>query len=235
LEFFEGYGRLDRSVRGLDGAAEWPVLRTMLPDLAGKRVLDLGCGFGWFSRWARQNGAADVHAFDLSERMIARASAETNDERIVYTIADLEDLALPAGAFDFAFSSLAFHYLADFGSMARRVHRALTAGSSFVFTIEHPIYMAPAKPGWVADAKGNRSWALNAYALEGPRETDWLAKDVVKYHRTLATTLNALIDSGFALRKIHEWSPSAEALKANPALRDEVDRPMFLLIGAQRE
>ena len=69
---------------------------------------------------------------------------------------------------------------------------------------------------------------------KGARETDWLAKGVLKYHRKMATTLNALIDSGFTLRKIHEWSPSAEAVKANPDLRDEVDRPMFLLIGAER-
>ena len=43
-DFFEGYSRLDRSVRGLDGGPEWPALRGLLPDLRGKRLLDLGCG-----------------------------------------------------------------------------------------------------------------------------------------------------------------------------------------------
>src|SRR5205823_8921369 len=47
-EFFEGYSRLGRSVEGLEGAAEWPALRALLPDLRGLRVVDLGCGFGWF-------------------------------------------------------------------------------------------------------------------------------------------------------------------------------------------
>lgn len=234
-DFFAGYSGLTRSTHGLDGAAEWPAVRAMLPNLMGKRVLDLGCGFGWFSRWARAHGAAHVHAFDLSERMIARARAETADEHIVYEIADLESLALPAAAFDLAYSSLAFHYLADFGSMARRVHAALAPGSSFVFTIEHPIYMAPTKPAWATDAEGKRSWALNSYALEGGRETDWLAQGVVKHHRTLATTINALIESGFVLRKMNEWSPSLEALNANPDLQDEIERPMFLLIAAERE
>ena len=234
-DFFAGYSGLTRSTHGLDGAAEWPAVRAMLPDLKGKRVLDLGCGFGWFSRWARAHGAAHVHAFDLSERMIARAQAETDDAHIDYTIADLESLALPAAAFDVAYSSLAFHYLADFGSMARRVHAALAPGSSFVFTIEHPIYMAPAIPAWTAGAEGKRSWALNSYAREGRRETDWLAQGVVKHHRTLATTLNALIDSGFVLRKMNEWSPSPEALTANPVWKEEFERPMFVLIAAERE
>ena len=45
-EFFEGYSRLGRSVEGLAGAAEWPSLRAMLPDVRGLRVVDLGCGYG---------------------------------------------------------------------------------------------------------------------------------------------------------------------------------------------
>jgi 2-polyprenyl-3-methyl-5-hydroxy-6-metoxy-1,4-benzoquinol methylase len=52
--FFVGYSQLPRSIHGLDGAPEWPALRSMLPAFAGHRVLDLGCGFGWFSRWARE-------------------------------------------------------------------------------------------------------------------------------------------------------------------------------------
>lgn len=51
-DFFAGYSQLPRSLHGLDGAPEWPDLQAMLPDLKGKRVLDLGCGFGWFCRWA---------------------------------------------------------------------------------------------------------------------------------------------------------------------------------------
>ncbi|CDN42254.1 hypothetical protein BN871_BA_00290 [Paenibacillus sp. P22] len=45
-EFFSSYSRMPRSLGGLDAAGEWSTLRGMLPDLEGKRVLDLGCGFG---------------------------------------------------------------------------------------------------------------------------------------------------------------------------------------------
>src|ERR1044072_3061458 len=69
-EFFAGYLRLPRSVAGLDGAPEWPALRAMLPDLHGGNVLDLGCGFGWFCRWAREQGAAYVVGIDVSEKML---------------------------------------------------------------------------------------------------------------------------------------------------------------------
>lgn len=101
-EFFEGYSQLGRSVHGLDGAAEWPAIRAVLPDLKGSHVVDLGCGFGWFSRHAREAGAAQVLGLDLSEKMIARAKADTSDPAIDYRIADLDQLALPEESFDFA-------------------------------------------------------------------------------------------------------------------------------------
>lgn len=64
--FFEGYNQLDRSVYGLSGAAEWPTIQAMLPDLRGRRIVDLGCGFGWFCRWAREQGARSVLGLDVS-------------------------------------------------------------------------------------------------------------------------------------------------------------------------
>ncbi|MGE5152271.1 MAG: SAM-dependent methyltransferase, partial [Rhodospirillaceae bacterium] len=64
--FFAGYAQLRRSIDGLDGAPEWPTLKSMLPDVKGKRVVDLGCGFGWFCRWAREAGAISVLGLDVS-------------------------------------------------------------------------------------------------------------------------------------------------------------------------
>ena len=83
-EFFAGYARLPRSVKGLEGAPEWPALRALLPDLHGRKVLDLGCGYGWFCRWARKAGAAGVLGIDVSEKMLARARADSSDPAITY-------------------------------------------------------------------------------------------------------------------------------------------------------
>src|SRR6516225_6792793 len=92
-EFFAGYSRLRRSVEGLDGAPEWPALRALLPDLSGRNVLDLGCGFGWFCRWARQQGAAHVSGIDVSEKMLARGRAATPSSAITYTRADMDEVS----------------------------------------------------------------------------------------------------------------------------------------------
>ncbi|ANG63455.1 SAM-dependent methyltransferase [Marinobacterium aestuarii] len=233
-EFFDGYSQLPRSVHGLDGAPEWAAIRAMLPGLDGKRVVDLGCGFGWFARWAREQGAVHVLGLDLSEKMLERAKSATNDENIDYKISDLEQLALPEGAFDFAYSSLAFHYIDDFGKLVATIYRALTPGARFVFTIEHPIYMAPVMPAWSRDGDGRRIWPLESYSVEGPRKTDWFAKGVIKHHRTIGTTLNTLINLGFSIRHVQEWAPTGEQVTENPGLLEELDRPMMLLISVQK-
>lgn len=233
-EFFAGYSRLRRSVEGLDGAPEWPALRAMLPPLEGVRVVDLGCGFGWFCRWARQAGADAVLGLDLSESMLARARTMTDDPGITYRRADLEDLDLPAAGFDLAFSALALHYIEDLPGLLGRICRALVPGGHLVASLEHPILTAPRRAAWSIDSEGRRTWPLDAYGHEGPRVTDWLAKGVVKQHRMLGTTLTALLGAGFALTRVEEWAPTPAQVAERPELAPEQERPMFLLLAAQR-
>jgi SAM-dependent methyltransferase len=233
-EFFAGYRQLPRQVLGLDGAPEWPAVRAMLPDLAGKRVADLGCGFGWAARWMRAHGAASVLGVDLSQTMIARATADTADPAIDYRIADLETLDLGERTFDLVYSSLAFYYVEDFGRLIRMIHTALTPGGDLVFTIEHPVNMAAAHPHWIADEDGRKTWPVNGYSIEGERRTDWFISGVVKYHRTLGTTLNTLIGTGFELRRVEEFAPTRDQIALTPALAEELERPMSLMVSAHK-
>ncbi|TPL93359.1 class I SAM-dependent methyltransferase [Mesorhizobium sp. B2-3-12] len=233
-DFFAGYSKLGRSVEGLDGAAEWPALRAMLPDVAGLRIVDLGCGFGWFCRWAHQHGAAQVLGLDLSEKMLARARAAGPDTGIIYARTDLDQLSLPQASFDLAYSSLALHYVEDIERLFGTVHQALSPGGHVVFSTEHPIYMAPTSPGWSIDGAGKKTWPVDRYLVEGPRKTDWLAKGVVKHHRTIGTTLNTLIRTGFTIEHVEEFRPTDAQIAARPELAEELERPMFLLVSARR-
>ncbi|HLP67323.1 MAG TPA: class I SAM-dependent methyltransferase [Rhizobium sp.] len=232
--FFSGYSQLPRQVHGLAGAPEWPALRARFPDVTDRHALDLGCGFGWVSRWLRDHGARSVLGVDVSRNMIARAQEMTADPAIDYRIADIETIELPGSAFDFAVSSLTFHYIRDFNRLVRTVYHALTPGSHFVFSIEHPIFMAATHTHWISDEDGRKTWPVNRYALEGERRTDWLAEGVVKYHRTIATTLNALIGVGFVIEAVSEFAPTSEQIRENPALEEELERPMMLLVSARR-
>lgn len=233
-KFFAGYSQLPRQIHGLDGAPEWSAIKAMLPPLEGKRIADLGCGFGWASRWMRQQGAASVVGYDLSEKMINRARADTKDEAIDYRIADLETLELPEGSFDLIYSALTFHYIQDFDRLVGMMHRALVSDGVLVFTIEHPIFMAASQPDWIEDDKGRKTWPVNGYAIEGERRTNWFADGVLKYHRTIGTTLNTLIRRGFRIDQIEEFAPTAAQIRENPGLAEELERPMMMLAAAHR-
>ncbi len=64
--------------------------------------------------------------------------------------------------------------------------------------------------------------------------TDWLAPGIVKQHRTLGALVNTLIDAGFTLRRLIEWGPTDAQIATLPALAEERDRPMMLLVSARK-
>ncbi len=234
-EFFEAYSRLPRSVNGLDGAPEWPTLVEMLPDLDGTHVADLGCGYGWFARWAMSAGAASVLGIDLSEKMLTHAASRTSDDEIVYQRQDLEHLELHTDHFDVVYSSLTLHYIVDLDGLFREVHGSLRPGGGLVFSVEHPLFTAPSNPSFVDLPDGPRVWPVDHYLLEGPRTTDWLAPGVVKQHRTIATYVTLLRRSGFELTAMVEWGPSDAQIAEHPSWTVERDRPPFLLVSARRD
>ncbi len=233
-DFLAGYARLDRQVRGLDGAAEWRTLRALLPAVAGRRIVDLGCGFGWFSRWAHEQGATSVLGIDVSTKMLERARAETTAASIDYRCVDLDLLDLEPGSADVVFSSLALHYVRDLDRLLATVAASLVPGGSFVCSVEHPILSAPTTQEYVTGADGGPFWPLDNYFVEGERVRTWFVDGVVRQHRTVATYVNALIDAGCVLERLIEWGPTADDIEARPELAEDRHRPWFLLLRATR-
>lgn len=228
-DIFEAYARLPRSLGGLGAMPEWPALQAMLPDLHNRRVLDLGCGFGWFCRWAREQGATRVLGVDVSERMLERAHDTTNDTAIDYIKADLETLNLPQSTFDLAYSALALHYVVELERLFGEVHRALNPGGAFVFCVEHPISTAPTSAGL----------SIDSYQTQGPRGAhartgDTQGSGAVKQHRTFGTYLKLLLAAGFSLSAVEEWRPAEAQAESGPVAAEAQERPIFLLISARR-
>ena len=233
--FFEKYSQMLRSQKGLEGAGEWSELEKILPDFAGRRVLDLGCGYGWHCKYAQEHGAARVLGTDISEKMLEAARRRNAGPGIEYRCAAMEDLDFPEESFDIVLSSLAFHYVRDFPQMVSRIARWLTGGGSFVFSVEHPVFTAYGSQDWYYDENGKiLHFPVDNSYYEGYREAIFLGEKVGKYHRTLTTYLNTLLENGFRLAHVVEPQPPAEMLSL-PGMRDEMRRPMMLLVGAVKE
>jgi SAM-dependent methyltransferase len=234
--FFGKYRALDRSRGGLEAAGEWHELERMLPDFRARRVLDLGCGFGWHCRYAAEHGAASVIGIDISENMLRAAREKTAARSIQYIRMAIEDFDFPANSFDAVISSLALHYVGSFEPVANAVGRCLARGGKFVFSVEHPVFTAGGPQQWHVDGRGNRlHWPVDRYFEEGARHAVFLGEQVIKYHRTVATYLNGLIRAGFTLTNVVEPAPAEDLLRAVPGMADELRRPGMLLVAARKE
>lgn len=233
--FFEKYNQMPRSRQGLSAAGEWQTLEPLLPDFAGKEVLDLGCGYGWHCKYAADHGAARVLGIDLSEKMLAEAERRNQDEKIRYRHCRIEAYEYPESAWDVVVSNLALHYMEDLGQVFRNVWRTLKPGGTLLFNIEHPVFTAGVHQDWIYNEDGTpKYWPVDDYYRPGQRVTRFLGCDVIKQHHTLTQILMGLIICGFALEVVEEVQPSEDMLEL-PGMADELRRPMMLLVQAKKQ
>lgn len=233
--FFAQYSQLPRSAHGLGAAGEWHELERLLPPFLGKRVLDIGCGYGWHCNYAAQQGAQLVIGTDISKKMLAAAKEKTTSPAVEYRCAAMEELDFPPGSFDIAISSLALHYTPDFELICRKVHCFLAQEGEFIFSAEHPVFTAQGPQAWVYDEQGNAShWPVDHYFSEGKRDCIFLGEPVTKYHRTITTYLGALFKTGFCITGLVEPKPAEELLHSVPGMADELRRPMMLIVRAKK-
>lgn len=108
----------------------------LLPELAGKRVLSLGCGSGEDSHYLKTQGASESIGIDLSSELIKIAQDSHTD--CTFSVMDMEQLGFPDSSFDFAYSSLAIHYLEQWEKTFQEVYRVLKPNSYFLFSCAHP-------------------------------------------------------------------------------------------------
>jgi SAM-dependent methyltransferase len=235
LEFFTKYSQMPRSVGGLAAAGEWPAFRRMLPSLSGKRVLDLGCGFGWHCRYAVSQGAQNVLGIDISERMLSKARSLTEPAApISYRQMPIEDIDFSPGSFDVVISSLAFHYLESFTGLCEKIYHSLSPGGDLIFSAEHPIFTSSENQDWFFQGDQRVHWPVDNYFQAGPRRTRFLAEEVIKYHRPLTTYLASLLNVGFKITGFVEPEPDPQLLQAHPEMADERRRPMFFIVSARK-
>ncbi len=231
-KFFGEYEKMPRSKEGLSASGEWHQLKPLFPLLQGKRVLDLGCGYGWHCKFAAEQGAAQILGLDISEKMIAKAREKNRAEQIEYRLCGIEEYEYPKDTWDCVISNLALHYIEDIESVFQKVHRTLKKDGVFLFNIEHPVFTSGVGQDWIYTKEGRPLyWPVDNYFIPGERKTHFLGCNVTKQHHTLTQIIKGLLDNGFEIKTVEEAEPSEEMMNM-PGMKDELRRPMMLLIKA---
>lgn len=68
--------------RPMNAPYERPAMRALMPDVAGKQVLDIGCGSGWYAAYLLSRGA-EVTAFDYDAQFVALTQARVRERALV--------------------------------------------------------------------------------------------------------------------------------------------------------
>ena len=224
-EFFDGYAALRRDDSGLNSAIEHPALSVLLPDMAGLRVIDLGCGFGAACRDFAEAGASSVVGVDPSERMLDVAR-QIDHPSVTFVQGFAEDVDFPTGSVDLVVSSLALHYVEDLDALFTRIWAWLDPRGLLVFSMEHPVITAS------PDGRNDAGWLVHDYFNRGRRDTSWFVNGVAKYHRTLGDVVAALTSAGFVLEALVEPEPSRQSVAERPSLAIHQERPSLLAVRA---
>jgi SAM-dependent methyltransferase len=175
-----------------------------IPDLAGKRVLELGCGSGhslaylWEIKNARELWGLDFseEQLDFTKELLANKSIPA---RLFLSSMD-ENPGIPENYFDLVVSIYSLGWTPDLIRTLALVHAYLKPGGSFIFSWEHPVYRS------LRYETDSANYVFEtSYLDEGPvLHPSWRDVEIVINHRKLSTYLNAILQSGLILEQIIE-------------------------------
>jgi SAM-dependent methyltransferase len=199
---------------------ERPGLRALMPPVAGRRVLDAGCGTGRASVWLADQGA-DVVGVDVSPQMLRRAQADVPAGTFLVT--DLaEPLPFADESFDVVVSSLVMHYLRDWVPTLRELRRVLRPDGALVMSTHHP--------AMDAELAGSDDY----FAVELLRDV-WTVggrdHEVRFWHRPLSAMFAAFKAAGFRVDELSEPQPLPEVRERFPDAWERLTaKPHFLFL-----
>lgn len=237
--FFNEYQEMRGQEVNANNLIEIPIMRSILPNLKNKTILDLGCGAGSMDMFFIQNGAKRVVATDISKNMINEAKKTYDTKQIDFKVLKMEDIGKIKEKFDIVYSSLAFHYVKNFNKLIKNIYNLLKPNGILVFSQESPLSTAPI---FLNETDKNKIFLgekrynlLSDYCNEGERNNLWNGISVTKYHRTYVTLYNTLLENKFKILKSLDSYASEHAIELCEKYKYQIDKPYFVFFKAKKE
>lgn len=203
---------------------ERPAVLSLLPPLAGKTVLDAGCGSGWYAEYLL-NHEAVVTAFDLNAEFVRLTQARVGSRATILQANLAEPLTFAGDAtFDLVIASLVMHYLKDWQPTLSEFHRLLKPGGRLVFSTHHPFM------DW-------KYFEREDYFGLELLEDEWAGIGKVQFYRRPLTLISQdLQTAGFVIERLLEPQPTEEHWRADPDQAALFNiHPWFLVIRAWKK
>ncbi len=186
---------------------ERPAMLALAGDVAGRRILDAGCGSGLLSAALRDRGAV-ITGIDASAGMLALAKRRLGDDEALHVV-DLNDgLPFADAAFDDVVASLVLHYLEDWGPTLAEFRRVLRPGGRLIASVDHPFVaytFHDPRPDYFATTSYTFTWTLNGQSMP-----------MRFWRKPLHAMTDAFTTAGFRLARISEPQPDPAARELFP-------------------
>lgn len=203
-----------------------PIIFRLIGELAGKRILDAGCGNGYLSRLMAGAGAAVVGVEPAAGPLrYARRKEEEDPVGVTYLRRDLSRLGDAGGPYDAVVANMVFLDIPDWRPALANCVDALAPGGLLVYSLTHPVWV----PGHFAE------WAQKGYVeiREYLNECEQHGGVAVSFHRPLSAYLNETIRLGCAITQVVE--PRLEPGQVEQPQHEILTRlPNFIVIAARR-
>ena len=215
-----------------------PGLTRLLEKVEGRRLLDVGCGEGYFSRHF-QALKWKVTGVDIAAEMVVKAK-EASSRNITYVVDDASRMNKVRGQFDAAISVLAIQNIELADRVLRSVAERLVPGGTFVLVTLHPAFRIPQRSHWGWDEQASVQYRrMDQYLSQDTISivmhpgAEQKSERTLTYHRPLSWYVNALIDAGFQIDRMEEWVSHRESQPGPRARAENMARtefPMFLTL-----
>lgn len=222
---------------------EKPAMYALLPDLNGKIVLSVGCGSGEDSIYLKRQGAKKSVGIDLSSELVS--IAQNSYPECEFHIMNMENITFPDNLFDFAYSSLAIHYVEDWAGVFRNTYRVLKPDSSFLFSCGHPVRFAMDEENDGTSSGLKLEITKNTVTGEQVITGDYLAKrktiDALGKNTANTWTMplgdiaTAATDAGFLIEKVVDPRPLEALKEIDPNTYNRLSRiPEFIIFKLRK-
>jgi SAM-dependent methyltransferase len=215
--FAEAY-MVDTEANLINGYYERPAILALAGDVAGRQILDAGCGSGPTFAALRDRGAI-VTGIDSSAKMMELARQRLGADADL-RVADLANpLPFPDGAFDDVIASLVLHYLEDWTAPLAELRRVLKPGGRLIVSVHHPLILKLIDPK--ADYFATSEWS-EEYTFNGQKAV------LTYWHRPLHAMTDAFTAAGFRIAVISEPHPAPGARELFPDVLAKYPSGAFL-------
>jgi ubiquinone/menaquinone biosynthesis C-methylase UbiE len=222
-----------------------PNLIRLLSPKPDEKILDVGCGQGFFARELAKAGAK-VLGIDIAGELIKLAKEQSGKNETYLTLSAEKMSLITSVRFDAAICVLALQNIKNLQAAISEISRVLKPGGRFVLVLNHPAFRIPTASSWSYDEKANIQYRnIGKYLSEISQEVDMTQgisdakkkKFTMSFHHPLQVYFKAFAKAGLYVVRLEEWVSHKTSDKGLRKIAEDTARkeiPLFMCLELKK-